>query len=54
MYGVIDVPKAVPIHLHTPYQRACPSCVVAGKQVIVPSVLMSGSGPLPFFKGSRV
>jgi hypothetical protein len=30
MYGVIDVPKAVPIHLHIPYESACPSFVVAG------------------------
>ncbi len=30
MYGVIDVPKAVPTHLHIPYESACPSCVVSG------------------------
>jgi hypothetical protein len=30
MYGVIDVPKAVPTHLHIPKESACPSCVVCG------------------------
>jgi len=30
MYGVIDVTKAVPIHMHIPYESACPSFVVAG------------------------
>jgi hypothetical protein len=30
MYGAIDVPKAVPTHVHIHYESPCPSCVVAG------------------------
>jgi hypothetical protein len=54
MYGVIDVPKAVPIHLHTRCQSTCPSCVVADNLLFL-LVSMSGCNPsLPIFNWSLV